>query len=292
VRGEVLHYDDSQGFGFISGADGNRYTVKREDLRRDSALASGASIEFQPSGSQAKNVFAIRTPTAGAEAKAVAAQPVAPQHFGRNATPVFGPAPASASSGTGLWQYFWRALTANYANFVDRARRKEYWGYVLFWTLAFVAVSIASLMLDYQVGNMEPGYEVPIFMALGMSGWILATLVPSLAVAVRRQHDIGISGWFFLVVFIPMGMVIALIFALIPSRKQENKWGPVPEGIVLAASGAPDGSFGLRVAERVGHGHEPGIPGHTLRTRAQVAVSLGVEFRMEGKQPGGLDEGR
>jgi uncharacterized membrane protein YhaH (DUF805 family)/cold shock CspA family protein len=244
VRGEVLHYDDGQGFGFISGADGSRYTVKREDLRRGSALASGASVEFQPSGSQAKSVFAIRTPTAGAEAETVAAQPAESQRFGRNATPFSGPAPvsAAASSGTGLWHYFWRALTANYANFVDRARRKEYWGYVLFWMLAFVGVSIASFTLDYQVGNMEPGYEAPVLMGLGMAGWILATLVPSLAMAVRRQHDIGISGWFFLVVFIPMGMVVALIFALIPSRKQENKWGPVPEGIVVAPTrpGAAD----------------------------------------------------
>lgn len=230
MRGEVLHYDDSQGFGFISGADGNRYTVKREDLRRESRLAGGASVDFHPSGGQAKNVFPIREQAASADAENVtAAHPAEPQHFGRNATPYAVTAPA----GAGLWAYFRRALTVNYANFADRARRKEYWGYVLFWMLGFVAVSIASLTLDYQVGNMEPGYETPVFMAIGMCGWILATLVPSLAMAVRRQHDIGISGWFFLVVFIPMGVVIALIFALIPSRKQENKWGSVPEGIIV-----------------------------------------------------------
>ena len=233
MRGEVLHYDGSQGFGFISGADGNRYTVRREDLRRDAVLASGASVDFNPSGDRAKNVFQVRVQPAGAEAEASAAEP---QHFGRNAVPLA----AMAGAETGLWHYFRRALTGNYANFADRARRKEYWGYVLFWMLAFVAVSVASLTLDYQVGNMEPGYEAPVFMALGMAGWILATLVPSLAMAVRRQHDIGISGWFFLVVFIPMGLVIALIFALIPSRKQENKWGPVPEGVVVPPQLAPN----------------------------------------------------
>lgn len=239
MRGEVLHYDGSQGFGFISGADGNRYTVRREDLRRDTALASGASVDFNPSGDRAKNVFQVRAQPEGAAAEA-SSHATEPQHFGRNAVPF----PVAAPGETGLWHYFRHALTVNYANFADRARRKEYWGYVLFWMLGFIAVSIASLTLDYQVGNMESGYEAPVFMALGMCGWILATLVPSLAMAVRRQHDIGISGWFFLVVFIPMGLVIALIFALIPSRKQENKWGPVPEGIAMppaqpAAADAP-----------------------------------------------------
>ena len=239
MHGEVLHYDEEQGFGFIDGADGNRYTVRREDLLRDSALANGASVDFHPSGDRAKNVFPIRAQPENMAAEASAPSPE-PQHFGRNAVPFS----AAAPSETGLWHYFRRALTVNYANFADRARRKEYWGYVLFWMLGFIAVSIASLTLDYQVGNMEPGYEAPVFMALGMCGWILATLVPSLAMAVRRQHDIGISGWFFLVVFIPMGLVIALIFALIPSRKQENKWGPVPEGIAVpptqpAAADAP-----------------------------------------------------
>lgn len=240
VRGKVLHYDEEQGFGFIDGADGNRYTVRREDLRRDASLANGASVDFQPSGDRAKNVLSIRAQAGSADAQNAAAQPAGPQHFGRNA----GPSSATASTGTGLWHYFRRALTVNYANFADRARRKEYWGYVLFWIIAFVAISIASLMLDYQVGNMEPASEAPVLMALGMCGWILATLVPTLAMAVRRQHDIGISGWFFLVVFIPMGLVIALIFALIPSRKQENRWGPVPEGIIVppgqpAATDAP-----------------------------------------------------
>ncbi|MFI0845847.1 DUF805 domain-containing protein [Mesorhizobium sp. IMUNJ 23232] len=244
MRGKVLHYDEEQGFGFIDGADGNRYTVRREDLRRDGSLAKGTSVDFQPSGDQAKNVFSIHAQAGDAGAENAAAGATAhaaePRDFGRNAVP----SPITTRIETGLWHYFRRALTANYANFADRARRKEYWGYVLFWMLAFVAVSMISLTLDYQVGNMEPGYEAPVFMALGMAGWILATLVPSLAMAVRRQHDIGISGWFFLVVFIPMGVVIALIFALIPSRKRENKWGPVPEGIAVppaqpAAADAP-----------------------------------------------------
>lgn len=56
MRGEVLHYDEDQGFGFITGADGNRYTFTRENLRRQTALTMTA-VEFQPGGGQARDVF-------------------------------------------------------------------------------------------------------------------------------------------------------------------------------------------------------------------------------------------
>ncbi|TIL23541.1 MAG: DUF805 domain-containing protein, partial [Mesorhizobium sp.] len=47
MRGEVLHYDEDHGFGFITGADGNRYTFAREDLRREATIGRGTAIEFQ-----------------------------------------------------------------------------------------------------------------------------------------------------------------------------------------------------------------------------------------------------
>ena len=64
MRGEVLHYDEAQGFGFITGADGNRYTFARENLRRGQSMAKGAVVEFQPGGGQARDVFSIRAQTA------------------------------------------------------------------------------------------------------------------------------------------------------------------------------------------------------------------------------------
>ena len=64
MRGEVLHYDEDQGFGFITGADGNRYTFARENLRRETAMAKGTAVEFQPGGGQARDVFSIGAQTA------------------------------------------------------------------------------------------------------------------------------------------------------------------------------------------------------------------------------------
>lgn len=234
MRGEVLHYDEAQGFGFITGQDGNRYTFRREDLRRPFPVSRGAAIEFRQSGSQARDiVWADEEPLqfSAASAATPVATPAtrpAPQHFGRNAV---NGEPAS----TGLWSYFRDGITINYANFRTRARRKEYWGYVLFYFLGMIALSLAGAAIDFAVGNMDPGEEFPVA-TIGISALVvLAGIIPSVAMMVRRQHDIGLSGWFYLLFFVPyVGGLILLVFALIPSQKRENKWGPVPAGVEVS----------------------------------------------------------
>ncbi|TIS58655.1 MAG: DUF805 domain-containing protein [Mesorhizobium sp.] len=237
MRGEVLHYDEDQGFGFITGADGNRYTFTREDLRREASMARGTTVEFQPGGGKARDIFSISahpvSPTAIAPT-ATTAMPQAsdtpatvaaqPQHFGRFA----GSGPTEA---TGLWSYFWRALTQNYVNFAGRARRKEYWGYFLFWVISSIVVAGVGLFIDEAIGNFD-GNESAV-VTVGLCGlFLLATFLPSLGLTVRRIHDIGLSGWFYLLVFIPtIGSLIILVFALIPTQGRENQWGPVPAGV-------------------------------------------------------------
>jgi uncharacterized membrane protein YhaH (DUF805 family)/cold shock CspA family protein len=231
MRGEVLHYDEDQGFGFITGADGNRYTFAREDLRREASMARGAVIEFQPAGGRARDVFSIRAQAAipPADAPAVTAAPSqtgnapgALQHFGRSAES----RPASA---TGLWDYFRRGLTENYFNFSGRARRKEYWGYCLFWTIALIVVVGVGLFIDDAMGDLD---ELPAA-TVGLCGaFVLATIPPWIGLNVRRLHDIGLTGWLFLAVLIPtIGWLIILVFALIPTQARENQWGLVPAGV-------------------------------------------------------------
>ncbi|MER8453783.1 DUF805 domain-containing protein [Mesorhizobium sp. M1428] len=233
MRGEVLHYDEDQGFGFITGADGNRYILAREDLRREASVAGGTTVEFQPAGGRARNVFSIRAQPASAPADAspAAAAPSQagntqaagqPQHFGRSAET--GPAESA-----GLWNYFWLGLTENYFNFAGRARRKEYWGYCLFWTIALLVVIGIGVFIDDAMGNTA---ELPA-VTVGLSGlFLLATALPWFGLNVRRLHDIGLTGWLFLLFLIPtFGTVIILIFALIPTQPRENQCGPVPAGV-------------------------------------------------------------
>ncbi|ARP62781.1 DUF805 domain-containing protein [Mesorhizobium sp. WSM1497] len=228
MRGEVLHYDEDQGFGFITGADGKRYTFTRENLRRETAMRKGAAVEFQPGGGQARDVFSIASPPApgvaadsGIKTAPAASTPQA-RHFGRS---------SEQAEPTDLWGYFWRGVTQNYFNFAGRARRKEYWGYFLFWVVSLLVIGGIGLFADNEMGNFDSSVSAAV--TVGLCGtFILATLLPSLGMTVRRIHDIGLSGWLYLVVLIPtIGSLIILVFALIPTQARENQWGPVPAGV-------------------------------------------------------------
>jgi uncharacterized membrane protein YhaH (DUF805 family) len=221
MRGEVLHYDEEQAFGFITGADGNRYTFELGDLRRPAPVSRGTLVEFQAEGGHARQIFLLRD-NLGHPAEAAAS---GPNHFGRLAT-------REEAVATGLWGYFHRGITENYVNFRGRARRKEYWGFYLFWLIACAVVVGTGLVIDGGLGNFDAGSQWPEASLAASGVFILATFLPGLAMTIRRQHDIGLSGWFYLLIFVPyVGSLIIFVFTLIPSQKHENKWGPIPAGI-------------------------------------------------------------
>lgn len=232
MRGEVLHYDEDQGFGFITGADGNRYTFTRENLRRQAAMPKGTAVEFQAGGGQARDVFSIAAASPAVDAGTSAAPPQAnpapaagaarAQQFGRS---------SESAEPTDLWGYFWRSVTQNYFNFAGRARRKEYWSYCLFWTVCLLIIFGIGIFADIEMGNFDNA-EVPA-MTVGLLGmFLLATFLPSLGMIVRRLHDLGLTGWLCLVILIPtIGSLIILVFAFIPTQGRENQWGPVPAGV-------------------------------------------------------------
>jgi uncharacterized membrane protein YhaH (DUF805 family)/cold shock CspA family protein len=241
MRGEVLHYDEAHGFGFITGADGNRYTFRREDLRRSFPLSRGVAVEFRESGDQARDVSPPTNTAAAAQAPAaLTATPIAtpairpaPQRYGRNA--VNGEA-ASKS----LWSYFWASITTDYANFRGRARRKEYWGFALFYSLGMILLIVAGLAIDAEAGNFDYGSEAPVATIVIALLALLTSLVPGIAISVRRFHDIGLSGWFYLAMFViglllgGIIMFLAIVLGLIPSQRHENKWGPLPDGVEVS----------------------------------------------------------
>ena len=110
----------------------------------------------------------------------------------------------------------------NYANFKGRSSRKEYWMFFLF----NIIFSIVLIILDSILGTAESQSETGIFYGL----YSLFTLLPSLAVGVRRLHDIGKSGWMAFVAFIPLIGVIWLLVLLIKEGDQgENQYGLDPK---------------------------------------------------------------
>ena len=120
-----------------------------------------------------------------------------------------------------------KAFWANYRNFKGRARRSEYWYIQLFLVVTnLVAAAIDLALMDGDVDR---------FIANGGGGivgliWILATIVPALAVLVRRLHDTNRSGWWALIGFVPfVGTIVILVFTVSDSDKSENRYGVSPK---------------------------------------------------------------
>lgn len=104
------------------------------------------------------------------------------------------------------------AVLENYANFSGRANRPQYWWFVL-------TAIIISLVLQV-LGNASSIF--------GLVGAIysLAVLIPSIAVSVRRLHDINKSGWWLLLIFIPIiGFIILIVWHATRGTEGENKHG-------------------------------------------------------------------
>ncbi len=102
-----------------------------------------------------------------------------------------------------------------YADFNGRAGRTEYWMFVLF----NIIFSIAASVLDYMMGT------VYVFSGI----YSLFVLIPSIAVTVRRLHDIGKSGWMILILLIPViGVIWFLVLMVTQGTPGENSYGPEP----------------------------------------------------------------
>lgn len=115
----------------------------------------------------------------------------------------------------------------NYANFSGRARRKEYWMFILFYMLLYIPFYVISMYATSQ--NMAT-------LNLIVSGLMviisLGLCIPSLAVVVRRLHDINKSGWYYFMGLIPLvGGFILLYYLLKEGDKGENLYGPDPKAL-------------------------------------------------------------
>ncbi|HET8750253.1 MAG TPA: DUF805 domain-containing protein [Sphingomicrobium sp.] len=142
-----------------------------------------------------------------------------------------------------------------YADFTGRASRAEYWWYALALIIAYVVLSIVEGILGIK--GMVFGYYGPLTCLL----W-LATIIPGIAVGIRRLHDTNRSGWWLLLPIIPYAVAIVLggpaimaggmgaglglaalflfigficavaliVFLVLPGTAGENRYGPNPYG--------------------------------------------------------------
>ncbi|MFB0613633.1 DUF805 domain-containing protein [Aurantiacibacter poecillastricola] len=149
-----------------------------------------------------------------------------------------------------------------YADFRGRSRRAEFWWWMLgYFLVTAVLWAIIFSGFPWDVVNAEPGSaEMPDpeggpFALFGIGTWIggiayfifwAATVIPNLAVTVRRLHDRGMSGWWYggllIANFIPLlniftifGFLALFVICALPGEAAENRWGLDPKGAGQAA---------------------------------------------------------
>jgi uncharacterized membrane protein YhaH (DUF805 family) len=130
-------------------------------------------------------------------------------------------------------------VVKKYAVFSGRARRKEFWMFILFSWLLGIVVNILDKIIGTDYSNNTGG--------LLSSLVSLALLLPTLAVAARRLHDTGRSAlWLFLIFAIIIGWIFLLVWYIQEGNSGDNQYGPDP-----------------KAGERLGGpGAEPGYPGY------------------------------
>lgn len=122
--------------------------------------------------------------------------------------------------------YWYLEVMKKYAVFSGRARRKEYWMFQLI-NIIICVVLLVGFVTELRSPMMGP------FLLL-LCGYVLVTIIPGLAVSVRRLHDVNFSGWWVLLGLVPMGGTVLLVFHVLDSTPGPNQYGPNPKGINTA----------------------------------------------------------
>ena len=130
-------------------------------------------------------------------------------------------------------QYYLKALR-NYTGFTGRSTRSEYWYFALFNFIFAIAAMIVDNVLGTRIttDTINGAFGLPYGYVYLL--YALAVIIPGLAVAVRRLHDVNKSGWFLLIAIIPIvGIIWLLVLMVTDSDPGENKYGMNPQAIPI-----------------------------------------------------------
>ena len=128
--------------------------------------------------------------------------------------------------------WYLKVVRDNFANFKGRARRKEFWMFVLFNLIFDIVVMIADNIIGttFKVGSGYYAISMPY-------GWFfllysLAVIIPGIAVSVRRLHDIGKSGGWIFISLIPfIGAIWLLVLFVLEGDLNPNTYGASPKSV-------------------------------------------------------------
>lgn len=195
MKGVILDFNIKENKGFISGDDNQRYHFVGAEWMEQNNPITGQRVDFEVG-------------EASGEAKSVFLEVKAKPSLNR-ATTQQGIVIESEEDQYNMFDWFAKCIK-NYTNFNGRARRKEFW----FYMLTVYVVGILANIIDAMIG-------VPIFSAI----WSLFTFLPTLAVSARRLHDVNMTGWWYLLVFTIIGIIPLIIWWATDTKPDENRWG-------------------------------------------------------------------
>ena len=126
-------------------------------------------------------------------------------------------------------KWYLKVMKEHYADFSGRARRLEYWMFILFFYLFWLVGLFVAAAIGEIIGGYSAGESLMMFFCII---WFIAHFIPLLSSQVRRLHDAGYSGWCLLFSLIPyLGSFILFILLLMNTVPGPNRWGPNPKNI-------------------------------------------------------------
>lgn len=198
MKGKIIEYSADHQHGVIRGDDQKRYQFVGAEWRDSKPILVGARVDFD------------------IDATFGAAVQIYLVDYSQNNNAITAKLEKFSNQDQSFEQFnafdwFVKALKQS-ADFTGRARRREYWCFHLcYWVFA-----LAAVILDALIGTE--------YILSGIT--VLALFLSSLAVTVRRLHDIGRSGWWILISFIPyLGSFILFIFLVKKTQPTVNAWG-------------------------------------------------------------------
>lgn len=128
-------------------------------------------------------------------------------------------------------RHAWKSFWSNYFNFSGRSTRSEYWfsllNNILVFIFLYIIIGIGKLINIFDIGLVNIIFSIPYY------AYAILITIPSFAICIRRLHDIGKSGWWYLIcgllnfVF-GLGAIIFIIFMCLDSSP-DNQWGSNPK---------------------------------------------------------------
>lgn len=139
----------------------------------------------------------------------------------------------------------------NILNFSGRARRAEFWWFMLFQFLVNIGAALAFMAYVFaQPGFTDPNAavvmpaEIMTYTAYWSVGQLVFMTLPGLSCTVRRLHDTDHSGWWYLIILVPIvGILVLLFFLVMPGTPGRNSYGHSPIYGSAGAMHAPGGSM-------------------------------------------------